>query len=82
MQISEEKKAKHCLRGLLAVKMQDFIYRTVNMSLIATGFLGFNSATGHLISHLDRAGSMHFVFNNGAFFTWHCWISDVSFSSS
>lgn len=48
-------------------KTLHFIYGIVNTSLIAAGFLGFNSPTGHLISHsATRLGRKQHVVSNEA----------------
>ena len=44
-------KGQTAAEWLAGSKMRDFIYSAVNVSVIAAGFLGLNSLTGHLISH-------------------------------
>lgn len=46
-----QRKGQALPEWLAGSKMLDFIYQAVNMSLIAAGFLGFNSVTSHLIIH-------------------------------
>lgn len=44
-----QRKGQASPEWLAGSKMPDFIYRAVNMSLTAAGFLGLSSVTGHLI---------------------------------
>lgn len=55
-----QRKGQALPEWLASGKMLDFIYRAVNMSLTAAGFLGLSSVTGHLISQsLTLPGRKH-----------------------
>lgn len=55
-----QRKGQALPEWLAGSKMRDFIYRAVNVSLTAAGFLGLSSVTGHLISHsLTLPGRKH-----------------------